>query len=142
MITFVYMKPVFCKIASIAMAFLLLLSTTSWKVEKHFCMGHLVTIAFFTDADTCGMNMVDDSEKIDATKNDCCDDEVAFIVGQNHLKLSFDDFNLNAQHFFIAFTETYANLFQPLKLQPTLSEYYPPPILVKDIQLLDQVFLI
>jgi len=43
------MKEVFHKIASITMAFLLLLSTVSWKVEKHYCMGRLMDMTLVAE---------------------------------------------------------------------------------------------
>ena len=126
------------------MVLLLLLSTISWKVEKHYCMGRLMDVALFTNADSCGMGMSASMKKetISETKNSCCDDEVVFVEGQDDLKISFNDLNLEQQYFLIAFTYTYINLLQDLKEQPVPHEQYPPPILVKDIQLLDEAFLI
>ena len=39
------------------MAVMLLLSTTSWTVGKHYCMGLLVDISLFAQAENCGMEM-------------------------------------------------------------------------------------
>lgn len=126
------------------MALLLLLSTTSWKVEKHYCMGRLMDVALFTDAETCGMDMsaVMVDENADETKNSCCDDEVIFVDGQDDLQLSFNDLDIDKQFFLIAVTHSYLGIFQDLTLQSVPHEEYPPPLLVKDIQLLDEVYLI
>ena len=125
------------------MALLLLLSTVSWKVEKHYCMGRLMDTAFFVDVDDCGMDMVlvnTDTEL--AQENPCCKDEVVIIEGQDDLKHSFDDLNIGQQSFLVAFTSSYLDLFSNLEERPVPHELYPPPILVKDIQLLDETFLI
>lgn len=126
------------------MALLLLLSTVSWKVEKHYCMGRLMDVALFTDAESCGMDMSMGimEENVNETKNSCCDDEVVFVEGQDDLKLSFNDLDIVQQSFLFAFTYTYLSCLQDLRQQPVPHEHYPPPILVQDIQLLDEVFRI
>ena len=87
------MKKVFHKISAISLALLLLVITTSWKVEKHYCMGHLIDVAFFVPADTCGMDMstTGDDETI---QKSCCDDTVIAVEGQNDVKPSIHDINL------------------------------------------------
>ncbi|MFK7811823.1 MAG: hypothetical protein AB8B59_04965 [Maribacter sp.] len=140
------MKDLLHKIASIAMALLLLLSTISWKVEKHYCMGRLMDVALFTDVETCGMDMsaamVDENENLGEKINSCCDDEVIFVNGQDDLKISFNDLDIQKQSFLIALTYSYFNILEDLTEQPVPHEQYPPPNLVKDIQLLDELFLI
>jgi len=138
------MREVFHKITSITMALLLLLSTVSWKVEKHYCMGRLMDVALFTDVDTCGMDMsmAMFDENLGETISSCCTDEVVFVDGQDDLKISFNDLQVEQQSFLIALTYSYLRVLVDLKEQPVPHEQYPPPILVKDIQLLDEVFLI
>ena len=65
-----------------------------------------------------------------------------FYYGQNDLKTSFNDIKIDQHEFLVAFTYSYFSLFEIRSERSVLSEYYPPPILVKDIQLLDEVFLI
>ena len=138
------MKDALHKIVSIAMVFLLLLSTISWKVEKHYCMGRLMDMALFVDVADCGMGTAynENSQNFDETKQPCCDDEVIFIDGQDDLKIAFNDLDTDQQSFLIAFKHSYLNLFYVQTEKPVPFEQYPPPILVKDIQLLDEVFLI
>ncbi len=126
------------------MALLVLLSTTSWKVEKHYCMGRLMDVAFFESAENCGMDMgFDDADNADnISKMSCCDDEVILVEGQDNLKTSLEDFNLESQIFLTAFTNSYINLFEGITYIAIPHEKYPPPILVYDLQLLDQAFLI
>lgn len=77
------------------MAILLLASTVSWTVDKHICMGRVMDISLFTHADDCGMDM--DMEK------SCCDDETFTVQGQDDLKISFENFNLDQQVFLVSF---------------------------------------
>lgn len=138
------MKSIIHKMTSLLMTILLLLSTTSWKVEKHYCMGHLMDVALFTDVDTCGMNMsaADNTETLNESENSCCNDEIIFVEGQDDLKLSFNDLDTDQQSFLIAFKYSYSHIFQVQTDKFVPHDQYPPPILVKDIQLFDEVYLI
>jgi len=121
------------------MALLLLAATTSWTVDKHFCMGQLVDVAFFTKADSCGMNMGDTSEKLEM---DCCTDQLIVITGQDNLKITYNHLSVPQKLFLTTFTHSYIALFEAKELQHVPNEHYPPPLLVRDLQLLDEVFLI
>ncbi|WP_350286231.1 hypothetical protein [uncultured Croceitalea sp.] len=138
---FYIVKRAFHKISAAVMAFVLLLSTVSWTVDKHLCMGRVMDIAFFVEADDCGMESA--AKLMDGEfQNHCCDDESFTIEGQDVLKLSVNDLDLEQQVFLAAFIGSYYHLFQD-DPSPKLEDYeYPPPQLVKDLQLLDQVFLI
>lgn len=136
------MKKVFQQIVSIAMALLLLVSTTSWKVEKHYCMGRLVDVSLFAAVETCGMDMQLASKSSIQKKNSCCSNEVVVIKAQDNLQLSFDTISLDEQFFIIAYAYSYLSLLNTFHKQRIPHEQYPPPLLVKDIQVLDQVFLI
>lgn len=141
---FASMKQTFYRLFSAAMALLLLASTTAWTVEKHYCMGHLMDVSFFSEAEDCGMDMSmpePDGSQI-ADENSCCDDQLITVAGQDDLKLSFNDFSLDQQLFLVAFTHSYLNLFEIPSESLLPNEHYPPPLLFKDIQLLDEVFLI
>ncbi|HMB63958.1 MAG TPA: hypothetical protein VKN36_12840 [Eudoraea sp.] len=133
------MKAVFHKIVSSALAILLLASTTYWTVEKHYCLGHLVDLAFFSEADTCGMPTED---KTSQTEMECCTDERIVIAGQDDLKMSFDELRLDQQIFITSFINSNKDLFEGLREQIVPHNDYPPPLRVRDLQLLDQVFLI
>ncbi|MCK0146419.1 hypothetical protein MWU78_12255 [Arenibacter sp. F26102] len=136
------MKPMIRKILAMVMAFFMLVSTVSWTIEKHYCFGSLVDIAFFHEADTCGMDLGLVNAIFDKEGNPCCDHEVITIPGQDDLKISYHDIDFGHQFFLVAYAAYYISQFQP-KAQPLVPHsHYPPPILVKDITILDQVFLI
>lgn len=126
------------------MAFLLLASTTSWMVDTHYCMGHVMDIAFFKSAETCGMmdDMDMETEPHLQPSKSCCSDELIALDGQDKVTLSFNDIQLNHQVFLVAFTFSYSDLFQGNSKQVVPHEHYPPPILIKDLLILDQVFRI
>lgn len=135
------MKKVFQKSGAFAMAFLMLFSTMSFTVEKHFCGQMLVDLAVFSEAETCGMEMHTSSSEEKAEDN-CCKEEKISVEGQKDLKMSFDQLDFPQQAFLASFTFTYIDLFEGLPEQVIPFKDYSPPLLVSDIQLLDQTFLI
>lgn len=116
------------------MALLVLCSTTSFTLEKHYCGDALVDVAIFSEAKSCGDMDI---------KKTCCDDELDVVEGQDELKLSsFEDLDLEQQQFLVSFAVTYLNTFESLFEETILHKAYSPPDLVYDIQVLDEVFLI
>ena len=122
---------------SALMAILVLFSTVSFTVEKHFCGDNLIDVAIFSKAKKCSENMEQTSKK------SCCKDEVKVVKGQDELKFSsFEDLDFNQQFLITIFAFTYSNLFESLPKQIIPFKDYSPPNLVADIQVLDQVFII
>ena len=144
LITFALMKPMIHKITVLLMAVFMLASTVSWTVGKHFCLGSLVDIAFFHEAETCGIEMplLNDSAALDKDSDNCCTDEIVSVQGQDELSITQYDLSFGQQYFLAALTCYYINLFQPREQHYVPHSDYPPPILVRDIHVLDQVFLI
>ncbi len=124
------------------MALLLMLSTVSWTVDKHLCMGRVMDVAFFTSAEDCGMKAAMDLLEEQGIANHCCDDESFTVKGQDDLRLSWDDLDLEQQSFLVVVAHSYLTLFNDCSDKILPNKTYPPPLLVYDIQLLDQVFLI
>lgn len=124
------------------MAFLVLFSTMSFTVEKHFCGSFLVDTAIFSEAETCGMEMHDTSSEEGMTEDNCCKEQKISVEGQKELKRSFDQLDVDQQLFITSFAYTFVDLFEGLPEQVIPFKHYSPPLLVSDIQLLDQTFLI
>ena len=124
---------------------MLLASTVSWTVSKHYCMGRLMNVALFAHADDCGMDMVT-SESSDALQitdeNLCCDNEMITVSGQDELTFSFNDLELDQRYFLVSYLQSYIILLQDDSSRIVSGDQYPPPILFKNIHLLDEVFLI
>lgn len=134
------MKTTFNKTTAVILALLVQVSTFSFTVDKHFCGNILVDSAVFSSAKTCGMNM---SLAMDASEEDsCCTNEKTEVEGQDELKISFNSLDLEQQLFLTSFTYSYLNIFEVESLQEVPFLHYSPPLLVTDIQILDQVFLI
>ena len=135
-------KPVLHKIFSISLALLVLISTVSFTVEKHFCGDTLVDVAVFSEAEKCSMEALELAmEKI--TKKPCCKDTVDLIEGQDELQLkAFDDLDYDQQVFVTSFVYSYENLYEALPRKVVSHRDYSPPNLIFDINIRDQVFLI
>ncbi|GGG32460.1 HYC_CC_PP family protein [Bizionia arctica] len=130
------------KTFSITIACLVLLSTLSFTVEKHYCGDNLIDVAIFSKVDSCILDM--DSEALVALeKKHCCKDEIHIVKGQDKLKkTSLEDLEFHQQVFLSAFVHSYFNLFQGLPELVIPYKNYTPPNLIADIQVLDQVFII
>jgi len=130
------------KIFSILLALLVLLSTLSLAIEKHFCGDTLVDVAVFTEIDKCcAGDSKDHSTEI--TKNSCCKNEIDIVVGQDDIiTKSFDDLDDFQKQVLFAYAVTYLNLYESLPKQIIPHKNYSPPLLVRDIQVLDETFLI
>jgi hypothetical protein len=140
------MKETFRKIASTIMALIVLFSTMSFSLDMHFCGDHLVDFSLFESVDTCMM-------KAETTKSssecalmdmemDCCTDVEVVLQGQDDLKISFDQITFDQQVFVASFVYSYINLFEGFDENIVPFKEYSPPPLIRDIQILDQTFLI
>ena len=136
-------KQIIHKGFSVILSLLVLFSTVSFTVEKHFCGDNLVDIALFTNAKTCGMETETNSSETCLKKKSCCKDEVDVHQGQDELTVNgFDELNWDQQLFLTSFAYSYINLFEILKKEIVPHKNYSPPNLVADIQLLNDTFLI
>jgi hypothetical protein len=136
------LKQALYKLFSTAMALLVLFSTVSFTVEKHYCGDILIDSAVFTEVQKCNME-VSQQQSSKIVKKSCCSDELEVVKGQDQLKLSkLEDFSIDQILFASAFAYTYVNIFEGLPKRVIPHKDYSPPNIIQDIQVLDQVFLI
>ncbi|MGB5170527.1 HYC_CC_PP family protein [Eudoraea sp.] len=140
------MKEVFRKILSTAMALIVLFSTMSFTVGMHYCGDHLVDFSMFDKVDSCMMKAeilkTSGSCEIMELDMNCCSDIEVILEGQDNLKISFDNYTVNQQLFIASFVYSYINLFKGIEENIIPFKEYSPPLLIRDIQILDQTFLI
>ena len=107
------MKRFFQKISSLLLASLVLISTFSFTVEKHYCGRFLVDVSVYSKAKDCGMDMMDHDDSSDdhVKKKSCCKDEIVVLEGQDELKVSFDQLEFSDQLFITSFFYSFADLF-------------------------------
>ncbi|CAL2079629.1 HYC_CC_PP family protein [Tenacibaculum sp. 190524A02b] len=138
------MKGLLKKISAVFIACLLLLSTTSFSVEKHFCGDYLVDVSFFGDAGSCAETTKDSCDSQTAVrKKKCCKDEIQHIKGQDQLKkTSLEDISFTNQTFLISYYLSSKLLFLNLEKQFVPHKNYIPPLVTTDIQVVNEVFII
>lgn len=130
------------KIFSVAMACLVLLSTISFTVKKHFCGDTLIDVAIFSKVNACGTDK-DTVAEISLEKKSCCKDEILIIKGQDKLKkVTFEDLHFDQQLLLASLFYSYINFLEGWPQRTIPHKNYCPPNLVADIQVLDQVFII
>ncbi|MFS4417526.1 HYC_CC_PP family protein [Maribacter sp. 2307ULW6-5] len=128
------------------MALLILGSTVSVSMDMHYCGDHLVDFSLFDEAETCMMQMakVNPSSPCDdvAPSMACCSDIEIVLEGQEHLKASWQQLSLDQQFFVVAFARSWAHLYREAAEKAVPYADYVPPPLIRDVQILDQTFLI
>ncbi len=130
------------KMISISMALLVMLSTLSITVEKHFCGDFLIDVSVFSEADKCGAEVMP-SETKEIQKKSCCKDTIDLVEGQDELLLNsvLEDDTQN-QDLIVAFIYVFSGIYDYLPKQQIPNYNYEPPDLVFDIQVLGEVFII
>lgn len=135
-------KQLIHKVFAVSMTLLVMFSTISFTVEKHYCGDMLVDVAIFNEAEKCGMEAYEIAMK-KISKRSCCKDTVDLLEGQDELRInSFDDLEFEQQLFIATFAFSYVNLFEGLPQLVVPFKDYSPPNLIFDRQVLEQVFLI
>jgi hypothetical protein len=134
------MKQIFIKISSFALAFLVLFSTFSFTVEKHYCGDFLVDVSFTGETEGCLMEMEKASQ---FTKKKCCKDVVQKFEGQDELQLSnFDKISFEKQQFLAAFILSYKDFFSEYQTVRVALKDFPSPEIHQNYQVIYQLFLI
>lgn len=138
------MKKVLHKLMSLSLAILVLGSTMSFSIAKHYCGEHLVDVAFFGDAEPCAMEKALTRKYGEAhTKSlDCCFDDKVVIQGQDELKIQLENITTDTSVFIQALAYSFTILLNG-DGEPYVSfDGYPPPLIVSDFHLLYEQFLI
>lgn len=141
------MVQVLNKILAIILALIVIFSSMSFTVEKHVCMDEVTDIAFFTEAESCGMEADEcDTPGSDDTDSyndeDCCTDISQYIPGTHIEQQAIDGFEVAQVPFIIAFTYTFLNIVEVTEERTPYTYYASPPVTDRDIQILYQTFLI
>ncbi len=138
------MKSFFHRLLSFSLTLIVFFSTMSFTVVSNYCADDLVDFSFFDNASWCN-DMQDDSfsKACEISEVPCCSSDQLVVEGMEDLhKVSFESLTLDQQLFVATFTYAYLSLFEDLDQDRTPFVNYNPPLLVMDILLLDQTFLI
>ena len=98
-------------------------------------------IAFFAEAEKCGMEASDEVK--DLMAQSCCKDVVDLVEGQDELSLEKTQvLKADQKIFILSFATVFSGLNFPEPEKHIPFEHYSPPNYVRDIQVLNEVFLI
>lgn len=134
------MKQLVHKITTIALALLVLLSTVSFAVEKHFCCGELVSVSVYPEDFGCGESAFLSANNV--TENNCCTGILEAVKGQDRLTVASDK-NENVITKYVVTSISYSSPSTEIVFhQKARITNYVPPLLVQDVQVAHQVFRI
>lgn len=131
----------FRTISAIALAFLVLVSSTDFTVGVHYCMGKVKDVAFFAKADVCKNEKK--TPPCHRQTKPCCEDETIVHKG--------DDLKTSASHLCLAapdvieIEQSFVLISEIIPVAPAAqSEHHPydPPLRTYDITVVQHVFLI
>jgi hypothetical protein len=139
-------KSFFSKIISFFLAALILLSTSSFTVDMHFCCNKLVDISLIGKAKVRAEKV---QKKKEPTKQcttlqekDCCSNQSFVKTGDDTIKKTNTQLEAETIIFLNTFFYVYVNLFEGLEKNIVPFKQYRPPLLSKDIQILHETYLI
>ena len=122
------------------MALLVMVSTVTITIEKHFCGDRLVDVSVFSELERCGM---EGPEIADGITKSCCKDTIDIIDVQDELQsYKFDFSDLNNEVFVTTFLISQYVIFEHIPEKELLIEDHSPPDICRDINILHEVFLI
>ncbi len=138
------MKKVFKSIGSIFLAMMMLFSTLSFTVSTHFCGGELADYSFVGNLERCEMPVKTHSETKETSLNtiSCCQDNIETIEGSNDELTVVKELNVQEVQFLTFFAYSYINLFEGQEEHIIPFKHYVPPLVIKDITVLYDTFLI
>jgi hypothetical protein len=132
-------------IVSSMLAMLVLVSSSSFMVNMHFCGGHVQSVSLIEEAAQCPMEVLPPChKKMAVKKSGCCQDK--------HVTFEGKDFNTQVQDFSmltwqaINWVATLPMIMEVIQVNEALAYSnqtpYKPPIVERDIPVLVQSFLI
>ena len=129
---------------SVCMAFVVLMTTTSFAIDMHYCGETLVDFSLVKKAEACEMLKASSPQSCEnsVSEKSCCSDEQFVVDGQNELKISFDTLTLEQQTFLFSLLYSYINTFAATDENIVPFKAYSPPYLIRDVQTLHETYLI
>ena len=98
-------------------------------------------VSLFQNVESCGIGDALALLETDMEKH-CCSNESFTIQGQDDLKLSWDELEIDSQMVLVAYVQSYLEILSFPSTKETTKNTYPPPLLVQDLNVLHEVFLI
>ena len=147
------------QLIALLMAFLMFFTSAGFTMDMHFCGGELKSISLFGKAKTCH-DIVGENEtpmkncphhkkmmvekKGCSEDKDCCSNETLVLQADQDQKVQTNDFVVNKQlkQFVIAFVAVFFAADFDLQRDTANFAHYKPPLIQRDIPVLNQTFLL
>lgn len=134
---------------SICLLFIILVSTSSFSLEYHYCNGKLSGVSVFgkPECKKCASRKKEPRRKCCKKKKKsepCCDYKTFLHEGLNFpFQLSVNDFDNEKQNQTVGFTRVYELVYTHSEKSILSSRrLYSPPIIIGDVQSQFQVYII
>lgn len=141
---------------ALSLAFLMFTTSVGFAVDMHYCQGQLKSVSFLGKAKTCHdivdaapmkncphhKKMMKKNNNCSADKKDCCDNKTMhFQSDQDQAVQTLDFTNKHVQQFIVAYVTAFFNNHLFETDSPSFNDY-KPPIVLMDIPVLGQSFLL
>lgn len=137
------MKAFIKKIMATILSLIVLFSSMSFTIDKHFCGETLIDVSYFGEADKCGMEGMEmNSTAKKVKKKKCCKDETIFVESSTFDKEKLITLQSVDLEFVFSYAYSYINLYQSITLEKEYYKDFSPPDVEQDVQVLHQTFLI
>ena len=125
------------------MVTVLILSTMSFTVHKHFCGAFLADVSLIVPSGGCGMEQVltEDSCERNALPG-CCHDKQELLQGQDTLKMDVLVVFQTAIYYAPEMSNWFTKPIQTVKNAPTANLVKPPQLIQRHLYILHDSFLI
>lgn len=135
------------------MALVMFATSVNLAIDMHYCQGQLKSVSFLGKAKNCHDIMAQSNcphhqkkiqlEGCSNDEKDCCDNKTIHIQSDNDQINSGSKFIITQklQHFVVAFVTTFLQETPSIRNTQTY-QFYKPPIVLKDILVHYQSFLI
>ena len=127
------------------LALLVLVSSSSFMVNMHFCGGHVQSVSLIEEATQCPMEVLPPChKKMAVKKSGCCENKHVAFEGKDFNKQvqDFSSLNLQAIHCVVSLPMIMEVIQVNEALTFSNNTPYKPPIVERDIPVLVQSFLI
>lgn len=141
------MKKIISKIGTILLAFTVLFSSLSMGIDKHYCGDTLFSKAIFSSAQDCVMQQVTACPGHTTTeqyvqKESCCYNVHLVFEANDINQLALQSYTLKKQEVVVLLVNDYLFSLKQVNRYQKYYQYYSPPLIVQDIPVLIQSFLI
>ena len=141
---------------ALMMAFLMFFSSAGIAMDMHFCQGKLKSVSFFGKAKTCHdmaegaikncphyKKMMADKKGCSEDKN-CCSNKTVHFQSDQDQQIQNSNFVVSKQlqQFVIAYVAVFISNDFNIEYETIPFAHYKPPLIQRDIPILNQSFLL